>query len=939
MLHFNVLTKIRKMKNLFLFLFLFIVTTLTAQVVPLNPDVLYGKLGNGLTYYVQKNSLPKDRAMFYLAVNAGGINENENQNGLAHFCEHMAFNGTKNFPDKGLLNYLESIGVSFGKGLNAGTSSATTIYTLNDIPTIRNGFIDSSLLILREWASNVSYTTDEINKERGVIHEEWRTYGGASSRMGKITNKVLFEGSKYSNHNVIGDLDVIDHADPDLLRSFYKDWYSPENQAIIVVGDIDKELIAGKIKKIFGDIPKRKDKPQVIKTMVSSNKELKVTTATDKEAQGLRISFYVKQPGSDTKDLAFYKQRIVFSLYNMMFSDRISELLQKENPPMISASAYYGSLTKFQDSFTTSVSALNNNPILSFKAALTENERIKRSGFTATELDRAKSRILTSTERSYNERDKQLSGNVVYEYISNFTDGYPAPGIAYRFDLIKSFLPTITLEQVNGLARQWMTDENQVIVVTGPEKEGVVIPTEAELKGAMAEVLASNIEPYVDKVIPTTLITTDLKGSPIVKEEKIPEFDGTKLTLANGAKVWIKYTENKQDEITMQAFSNGGFSLVPTEDLNSGSLASTVRNSCGTGNFSAQDLRKFLAGKNASVYSQFVEIEEMVVGSTTKKDLETMLQLTYLQFTPARRDDAVLKSLIQRTLVSLENRKSDPNSIFSDTISLVTTNYNKRTLLPTPEYFKSMNFEKAYAIANDRIQDAGDFNFVFVGNIDLPTLKPLIEKYIGSIPDLPRTENWIDHRLVPAKGHVVRRLSVPMKDPKATVYVQFYGEAPTTQENVEYLNAIRYILNMRYVESIREKEGGTYGVGVSAAWNSRPVNNYRVTMNFTCAPDRVEYLEGLMLDELTKLKETGVTAAEVEKTKLNFLKVDAERMKNNSYIMDRVKSFVNNGIYTPLAENSTNIYNTLDGKKIQDLAKKVFGNDFVDIVMVPAKTN
>ena len=928
------------MKKLFLLLVLVIGgVSVSAQVVPLNPDVVYGKLKNGLTYYIQKNNLPKARAMFYLAENAGAINENEDQNGLAHFCEHMAFNGTKRFPDKGILNYLESIGVSFGRGLNAGTSSAQTVYTLNDVPTTREGIIDSSLLILSEWATNVSYTTDEINKERGVIHEEWRTYGGAGSRMGMINNKVLYNGSKYANHNVIGDIEIIDKGSPDLLRSFYRDWYRPDMQAIIVVGDINTDEIKAKIEKLFSEIPAHKDKPRDVKTIVSDNKDLQVTIATDKEAQGLRITYYIKHPGTSDKDLSYLKRNMIYSLYNIMYSDRINELLQKENPPMISAYAGYGSLTKYQDAYITSITALNNDPVRSFKAAIAENERIKRFGFAATELERAKSRMIASAERSYNEKDKQLSGNIVYEYVSNFTNGYPAPGVTYRYELTKSFIPTITLDQVNSLAKQWMTDENRVIVIEGPEKAGVIIPTEMELKNALAEVLTSQLEPYTDKTIPTSLITTDLKGSPIIKEETIKEFDGTKLTLANGAKVWLKSTENKQDEIMMWAFSNGGMSLIATEDLPSAALASQVKRSCGTGEFSAQDLRKFLSGKNVSVSPMIMELEEMIQATSSKKDIETMLQLTYLTFTPSRKDDAVLKSLIQRSIASLENRKSDPGSVMSDTLQMLMTNYSKRTYLTTPEYFNSMDFEKAYAIADDRFQDAGDFNFIFVGNVDLPAIKPLIEKYIGSIPDNPREENWVDQKMVPARGHIERRLTVPMKDPKATVSIRYYGEIPTTSENVEYMNALRYILNMRYVESIREKEGGTYGVGVSASVTSRPVNNYRISFSFNCAPERVDYLKGLVFAELTNLKDNGVTAEEVEKTKLNMIKEDSERRKQNSYIMDRVKNYITNGIYTPLPQSSIDIYNSLDGKKIQDLAKKVFGTEYIDLVMVPAPVN
>ncbi len=924
------------MKTIFSLLFLLIWTTaVVGQTVPLNPDVLYGKLDNGLTYYIHKNSLPKDRAMFYLAVNAGAINEDETQNGLAHFCEHMAFNGTRAFPDKGILNYLQSIGVSFGGGLNAYTSGALTCYTLNNIPTVREGYIDSSLLVLREWASNVTYSDEEINKERGVLHEEWRTGGGASLRMSKITSLVLYGGSKYANHNVIGEVSVIDNAAPDFLRSYYKKWYRPDLQAVIVVGDIDKEAIRNKIVKLFSDIPKYNTKPEDVKTLVRDNKDLLATIATDKEATNLSIQMIIKHPGTENKDLNYMKGRLVNSLYNLMLSDRFSEIIQKENPPMLSAYSGYGSLTKYQDSYSTYVNALNTDPIRSFKAALTENERVKRFGFTATELERAKKRMLVSYENSYNERDKRLSNSIIGEYLGNFTSGYPAPGLTYTYELVKAYIPTVTLDQVNGLAKKWMTDENQVIVVTGPEKEGIKIPTESELKAAKAEVMSSVIEPYAEKALPSTLVPGELKGSPVVKEEYIKEFDGTKLTLANGAKVWLKYTNNKADEIYMQAFSNGGNSLIAVENLPSASLAATAKNMCGMGEFSYQDLRKFLSGKNASASAYLSELEEIIQGSSSVKDFETMLQLTYMAFMPVRHDNEVLKSSIQRNKASLENRSASPNSVFSDTLSMLMSNYSKRTNLPTVEYYDRMDRDKAYAIANERFKDAGDFNFLFIGNIDAASMRPLIEKYIGSIPDDSREEFWVDHKIWPKKEHFVKKIYVEMKDPKAMTYVHFYGEMLCTPENVEYLNAIRYILNMRYVESIREKESGTYGVGVSASLTSRPVNNFRVSMNFTCDPDRADYLRGLLLEELNNIKKNGVTEEEIIRTRENFLKEDDERMKTNYYIMDRVKNYINNGIYTPLPENSTKIYENLDGKKIQALANKVFKDNYFEFVMLP----
>ncbi len=923
------------MKNLFVSIIFFVSIALSAQEVPLNPEVLYGKLDNGLTYYIQKNCLPKERAMFYLVVNAGAIDENDNQNGLAHFCEHMGFNGTKNFPNKDLLNYMEKNGVSFGRGVNAFTNTNITCFNLNDVPTIREGLIDSSLIILHEWATNVSYTTDEINKERGVIHEEWRTRGGAGRRMSDITNKVLYNNSKYAYRNVIGTLDVIDNADPELLRKFYSDFYRPDLQAVIVVGDIDEKAIQGKIEKLFGADPKRNNPAAVSKLMVPDNKELMIGFATDKEAQNISITQFTKFPDPPKKDLNLLKSNIVNSMYNSMMSDRYSELLQKENPPMNSAYSGFGGFTEYQSSFTISINALNANPLRSLKAAMIENERVKRYGFTETELERVKKRMLVSYEKAYLERDKTMSSNYVSGYMNNFSSENPAPGIEYMAELAKTYIPTITLSQINELPAKWMTDENRVMIVQGPEKEGINLPTEEEIKNTLAEVQQMTIEPYKDKIVTSQLISKELKGSPVVKEEFIKAFGGTKLTLANGAKVYFKPTDNKADEVMMSAFSNGGLSLIPNEDLPSANFVTMVKNGCGVGDFSTQDLKKMLAGKVANVSSLFMELEEIVNGNSSVADLETMLQLVYLTFTTQRHDDAVLKSTIDRVKSMLANRKADPNSAFSDTLSMLMSNYHPRVSLMTPEYFDKINLEKAYSMANDRYQDASDFNFVFVGNVDVQKMKPLIEKYIGSIPDIDRKEFWKDHKVLPKKGHSGKEISVEMKDPKATVFVQYFGNYTCTPENVEYLNAIQYILRMRFTETIREKEGGTYGVSVSNTLWDRPVNNYKFSMSFTCAPQKADFLKGLLYAEIEKLKSQGVTEIEVNKTKENFLKEVSEKLKSNGYIMDRLKSYVNNGIYTPVPEYTTDIFNKLDGKKIQKLAKDIFKDDVVELVMKP----
>ncbi len=564
-----------------------------------------------------------------------------------------------------------------------------------------------------------------------------------------------------------------------------------------------------------------------------------------------------------------------------------------------------------------------------------ENERVKRFGFTETELERAKKRMLASAESSFKEKDKQMSSSLIYRYMSNFSDGYPSPSLEYTYELTKSFLPTITLAQVNELAPKWMTDENRVIVVRGPEKEGVKMPTETEIRTALKEVEQSKIEVYQDKIVDTKLISEELKGSPVVKEEKIKDFDGTKLTLANGVTVFIKPTDNKDDDVRMQAFSNGGLSLYSAEDLPSASYVSTVKNICGVGKYSSQDLRKVLTGKMVSVSPVMTEVEEMILCSSTVADFETMLQLIYLQLTAPRHDDVVLKSTIDRTKASIQNRKSDPNSAFSDSLQMLMTNYSKRSPLITPEYFDKIDFNRAYAIAEERFKDASDFKFVLIGNVDLVKMKPLIEKYLGSIPDIDRKEFWLDNKVEPKKGKTIKEITVPMKDQKAQVYVHYFGKLPNIPENEEYLKAIQYILRMRYTETIREKEGGTYGVSVSATMASRPTNNYKFTMSFTCDPKKADFLKGLLYDEIKKLKDNGVTEQEVAKTRENFMKEASEKLKDNGYILDRVKNYINNGIYTPLPKYTTDIYTKLNGQKIRKLANRVFGDDMVELVMKP----
>jgi zinc protease len=504
------------------------------------------------------------------------------------------------------------------------------------------------------------------------------------------------------------------------------------------------------------------------------------------------------------------------------------------------------------------------------------------------------------------------------------------------YELAKSYLPTVTIGQINALPKKWMTDENRVVIIHGPEKQEIKIPTEQEIRDILSEVQGMAVEPYKDKEIANQLISKKLPGSPVIKEEAVKEFGGTRFKLKNGATVYFKPTDNKADEVMLQAFSNGGGSLVATEDIPSGYLAGSVIPLCGLGGFSSPDLKKFLSGKVASVSTNLNEFEEIITGNSKVSDMEMMLIMVYLVFTAPRHDDAALKSVIERTKMMLQNRKSDPNSAFQDTLSRIMSNYSPRVRLMTPEFFDDIDINKIYSISADRFKDASDFTFVFVGNVDAQKMKPLIEKYIGSIPSINRKENWKDQKIQPKKGKTTREITAEMKDPKGMVFVNYFGEYPCIPENDEYLNAIEYILRMRFTETIREKEGGTYGVGVNGIFTKRPVDNYKIMMSFTCAPEKADYLKGLLYQEIKNLKENGVTETEVAKTKENFLKEASEKLKSNNYIMDRIKNYILTGYYTPLPQYSTDIYNHLDASKIKKLANEVFKDDVVELVMKPA---
>lgn len=728
--------------------------------LPVDPNVTVGKLDNGLTYYIRKNELPKDRAEFYLIVNAGAILENPDQNGLAHFCEHMAFNGTKNFEKKEIINYLQSIGMKFGPEINAFTSQDQTVYMLQKVPVDITEHIDTALMILYDWSSNLSFENEEIDAERGVIHEEWRTGRNAMERMSQKYNKVIFKDSKYALHDVIGDINILDKFEYETLKSFYRDWYRPDLQAVIAVGDFDIKLIEKKIEDLFSSVPKAQNPRTRAEFEVPDHKETLVSVVTDKEAQYSTVQLYYKHNPAKEKNMGYYRDMLLQNIYNQMLNQRLQELLQSETPPFIYAYSGYTGLSKTKDAYMAFAAAKNNETLTTLKTLIVENDRILKYGFTEGEFERSKTDMLKNMENQFNERNKRKSDQFVWEYMGNFLNNDPIPGIEKEFDLTKELLPSISLREINDLAKKWITAENRVAVITAPEKEGVTVPSEAEVLAAIQAVGNEKIEPYIDKVSNKPLISQQPKAGKVVKETKNSKLGTTSWSLDNGATVVLKPTEFKDDEILLNAYSIGGASLYPPQDVVSVNLAQQVIGSSGLSDFDAVQLEKMLSGKMASVNPWINDLQEGFRGSSSVVDFETMMQLLYLSFTQPRADQKAFGSIMNRMKGSIENSALNPATALRDTMTVTMANYSPYRKPMTLERLAEADLKKMDVVYRERFSDPGSFTFFLTGKFDPDKIKPMVEMYIGGLPKVAKTENWKDMNIRPPKG-IVKKKSHP----------------------------------------------------------------------------------------------------------------------------------------------------------------------------------
>ena len=872
------------------------------QPLPIDSAVRVGKLENGLTYYIRHNEYPKQRAEFHIAQAVGAILEEDHQNGLAHFLEHMAFNGTEHFAGKGIIEYFESIGVNFGGNINAYTSLDETVYRLSEVPTVREGIIDSALLVMHDWACGLLLLEDEIDNERGVIREEWRTGAQANRRMWKAINPLKYPGSQYAKRDVIGDTAVINNFAYDALRDYYKKWYGPDNQAIIVVGDIDVDQIEQKIKALWADVPARENRGERPLYSVNDNAEPIVAIVRDKEAQYTRIELEFKKdqlPKHLRGTNMDYVQTIAIELVCDMFNNRLSELAMKPEATFVGAGSYYGELVKEKDAFVAIYLAKQGQEVAAYKDLLTQLEKMRRYGFTHAELDRVKKETLAAYEKSYNERNTVRNISHAQEYIRHYLDGAPIPGIKWEYEMIQQILPELPLDMLNQIAGQLVTDQNLIISFQAPEDENVILPTEAEAVEMLAAVKNEEIEAPVEEAIRENLVETAPKAGKIKKTAYNETLGVTEWTLSNGVRVVVKPTTFKQDEILFYALSQGGRSLVGTADLPSAALATDVVELGGLADMNATDLQKALTGKRVSVSPSISAYSENVNGSSTIKDFETLLQLNYLYFTAPRRDEETYQTLMSILDSQLANRDKNPKVAFSDSVQMMASDHSERTIIVNKEMLEKVSLDKALDIYKARFANPADFIFFFVGNVDPndEAFQMEVRTWLGGLKTSKKLEKAADDKVRVAMGVQKNYFTREMETKTASNRIQYTSyDMPYTLANDLNMEMIGRILSTRYLESIREREGGSYGVGCAGWMNRHPVPYAQLIMQFDTDPEKQEKLMSIIHEEVKTIVENGPLAKDLQKEKESMLKDFEEDLEKNGYWTELLSVYYKNGI-------------------------------------------
>ena len=873
--------------------------------IPVDPAVRIGHLDNGLTYYIRHNEKPENRVEFYIAQKVGSIQEEPRQRGLAHFLEHMAFNGTKNFPGnekgKGIVDWCESHAIKFGTNLNAYTSVDETVYNISNVPTDNTAVLDSCLLILHDWSNYVLLEDEEIDKERGVIREEWRSRNSGLLRVYTDAQETMYPGSKYADCMPIGNIDVVNNFPYQDLRDYYNLWYHPDLQGIIIVGDINVDEMEGKVKALFSEIPKATGKPERIYYPVSDNDAPIIYIGNDKEVSTPNVQIFFKHDATTNEEkesMAYLLQTYMLSMASSMLDERFEEMTQQANPPFNGAGSDYGDyfLSKTKEAFNVTVITKADGIETGLQAALTEIERMKRFGFTASEYERARANYLQRLESAYKERNNTQNANFVNEYVQHFLNNEPIPGIEQEYSIMQQIAPNIPVEAINALVQQQLIpDNNRVVFIAVPESAVDKCPTKEQVLNMLNGMSQLQVEAYVDNVSDEPLVSDIPATGKIVKEET-GMYGSTKLTLNNGVQVYIKKTDFKEDEIRMRAVSPGGTTQFDDKDKLEMEVLDDLGSIGGLGNFSQTELTKQLAGKKVTLSASVTSQRETLGGNSSPKDFETMLQLVYLRFQQPRMDADAFESYKTRMKAQLENAKANPLSTINDTISIAMFGHHPRIVMMQPEMVDQINYQRGLDMFADRFADASDFTFFFVGNIDVDAMKPLIAQYLGALPDKQRKEAAIDRKLDILPGTRVKEYAKEMQTPMATTIMVYSGKESYNLRNNVLMDFLTQALDMVFTDEVREKEGGTYGVNSYGSLNKYPHEEAMMQIVYQTDPTKKEKLNTLIDELVKKMAAEGPTAEQMQKVRDYMVKQYNDNQKENSYWISSLDEYYYTGI-------------------------------------------
>ena len=905
------------------------------SVIPSDPKVRQGVLTNGMRYYIRQNAKPEKRAELRLAVNAGSNFEDDDQQGIAHLTEHLAFNGTKNFKKNDLIDYLESVGTKFGPHLNAYTSFDETVYMIQ-IPTDKEEIVDKGLQILEDWSHNLAFDSLEVDKERGVVIEEWRIGQGAGERMRRQYWPLLFKDSRYALRLPIGKKEIIETTPQSTIRRFYNEWYRPNLMAVIVVGDFNVDEMEKKVVNEFSKVPVKSGTLPWKSFDVPEQKDLIFSAVTDKENTSTDVELNYKLPHESNKLVKDYRQEMVEQLFSTMMNARYSEISRKADAPFLFAGGGLGSMVRTENAFDVNARCSEGKATIALKSLITELERIRRYGFTETEFVRTKAEMMEGMKSQYNEKDKTPSASFAREYVSNFLTNEPMPGIEKEYEYYNTYLGAITLKEVNDVGKKVITgSENCFVLITYPQKDGVVVPTESDVKSLFANALTENIQPYVDQVSNKPIVDKKLALEKIDKEEKNEKYGITRLTFKNGIKVVLKPTDFKNDQVIFASYSAGGWTSINRNLFYSATSADDIVDASGIGEMNETELEKMLAGKTVGCSPYISSMYQGLNGSCAPKDIPTLMELIYAYHTVPRLDKDALAAILEKKRNSLKNKNANPQSVFADTVNYFMSGYNYSAVPMTTAMIDSINGEKALAIYKSLMGDLSGTTFYFIGNFDSDSIKLYCQKFIANLPASGKANNWKDIGIRYPLGKVEKEVKKGIA-PKSLVSLRWNMPFDFNMKNRNEVYALNKLINIRLREVLREDKSGVYGVSFTSNPSRLPIAKLENTVGFNCKPENVDSLIAAVWQVINEVKLTGCDERNLEKIKQTFIRERETSLKENSFWLTLLMTYDKNGENINQIDGYNDWVNFLQGKDFIGFADRYFKTDnYAKLILMP----